>query len=55
MMKQTDNLYTALCHSLNQMQKYTILKEVSREEKKLIHLDREHSMIISSFFEKILN
>ena len=55
MMKQADNLYTALYHSFNQMQKYTIFKEVSREEKKLIHLDGEHNMIISSFFEKILN
>lgn len=52
MMKQADNLYIALYHSLNQMQKYTIFKEIFREEKKLIHLDGEHNMIVSSFFEK---
>lgn len=52
MMKQADNLYIALYHSLNQMQKYTIFKEISREKNILIYLDGEHNMIVSSFFEK---
>lgn len=52
MMKQADNLYIALYHSLNQIQKYTIFKEISREKNILIYLDGEHNMIVSSFFEK---